>query len=371
MRALLENLVDGVVSPDDAALAGALAQAERLSALVGDLLDLSRIDAGAAPLRVVDVRVADLLERAAGEASIDGRGVRVRRTVTPPDLTVGADPARMAQLVANLLDNAARHSPPGGEVRVEATADGPGRWVLEVSDDGPGIAADRAERVFERFGSGADEGGGTGLGLAIARWVAELHGGGVAVVPTPPGAHGARLRTTHPTRPTTDRPDHLREPTMTTTPPTPGTAPATPDAGKAPGGAEPSGPGSSVAVVPPPTVPAPYGPQPPGGPSQLERFWPERGLGPQVPVVLAALGIGVFAAVTWPYREFGLDMTLTMLLTGALMVVVARHRRDPFTVTAAALAALLTTVVTLRTAGGVVVLSVLAGAAPAGGRRPR
>ncbi len=359
-RALLENLVDGVVRPDDAALAGALAQAERLSDLVGDLLDLSRIDAGAAPLDVVDVRVGDLLARAAAEVALDGRSVRVRRTVTPPDLTVGADPARLAQLFANLVGNAVRHSPTGGEVRLDATVGTPGRWVLEVSDDGPGIAADRAERVFERFGSGGDGGGGTGLGLAIARWVAELHGGSVEVVPTPPGARGARLRTTLPTHPSTDRPSHLREQTMT---PTPSAGGPTPPSS---GSAGTPAPAATAVVAPPAPAPpvepvAPYGPRPPGSPTLLDRFWPDRGLGPRVGVVLAALGIGAFAAVTWPYREVGLETTLTMLAAGALMYVVARYRRDPWTVACAVLSAVLVCVVSVRSAGAAVVLSVLAG----------
>jgi two-component system sensor histidine kinase BaeS len=129
------------------------------------------------------------------------------------------------------------------------------------------------------------------------------------------------------------------------TPPVPAVTDQAPPAQAAPAGA----------------APAPYGPRPPGGPSLLDRFWPERGLGPQVSVVLAALGVGVFAAVTWPYREVGLETTLTMLAAGALMYVVARHRRNPWTMACAALAVLLVGVVTLRTAGGVVVLSVLAG----------
>ena len=68
------------------------------------------------------------------------------------------------------------------------------RWSLEVVDDGPGIPADKAASVFSRFGTGDDSGGGTGLGLAIASWVCELHGGSIHVLPTPPGARGARLR---------------------------------------------------------------------------------------------------------------------------------------------------------------------------------
>jgi two-component system sensor histidine kinase BaeS len=349
-RALLENLVDGVVRPDDAALRGALAQAERLSDLVGDLLDLSRIDAGAAPLALQEVRVAEVLARAADEVGLDGRPVLVRRRVDPADLRVTADPARLAQLVANLLDNAVRHSPPHAEVRLEAGTDGDGSWVLEVLDDGPGIPVEQAERVLERFGTGDDSGGGTGLGLAIARWVCELHGGRVEVVPTPPGGRGARLRATLPLHPRPARPTHLQ----TTTQPSPHRATPTPEP-----------PVSTTAPAPSaPRAPA-TGPYGGGGPGPVEtalgRLWPERDLGPRVRVLLAALGIGALAALTWPYRGFGLVTSVTMLLTGALMWLVARHRRDPWTVACGVLAALLALVVTLRDAGGVVTLSVLAG----------
>lgn len=349
-RALLENLVDGVVTPDDDSLRSALAQAERLSELVGDLLDLSRVDAGVAPLRLGAVGVADLLARAAGEAGVQGRPVTVTHAVEPADLSVVGDAGRLAQLVANLVDNAVRHSPAGGTVRLTARAVAPGpgdpaRWVLEVADDGPGIPAERADRVFERFGSGDTAGGGTGLGLAIARWVAELHGGTVEVVPTPSGRTGALLRATLPTRPRAERPTHLREePSVPTTTPTPPTSP-TPPAAPAPV------PPAAAAPVPPP----------PGGPSLVGELWPERGLGPVPRTVLAALGVGAFAAVTWPFREVGLETSLTMLLAGGLMWVVARHRRDPWTLACAVLAALLATTAALRDSQAVVTLAVLAG----------
>ncbi|MGL4175841.1 MAG: HAMP domain-containing sensor histidine kinase [Dermatophilaceae bacterium] len=212
-RALLENLADGVVRPDDAALRAALHQSERLSTLVTDLLDLSRIDAGAAPLRLGEVAVDDLLRRAGEEVGIGGRRIEVQRSVSPAGLVVRADGARLSQLVVNLVDNAVRHSPPGGTVRVDARARDGDSWVLEVRDDGPGIPAEHAERVFDRFGRGDDTGGGTGLGLAIASWVCTLHGGSVAVVPTPSGARGATLRAVLPLHPSTsDDVPHPRRP---------------------------------------------------------------------------------------------------------------------------------------------------------------
>ncbi len=366
-RALLENLADGVTTPDEATLRAALAQAERLSTLVGDLLDLSRIDAGVAPLTLGPVPVAELLARAAAETGVAGRPVRVTRRVDPPDLTVTADAARLAQLVANLVDNAVRHSPAHGDVRLLAGLDGADHWVLEVADDGPGISAEQAERVFERFGTGSDSGGGTGLGLAIVRWVCELHGGRVEVVPTPAGGTGARVRVTLPTAPRPDRPTHLRE-QLPTTP----AISATPTAPSPPTPAAPREETSmSVSAPPvPPTPPVPSaGPYGGGGPGPAEtamaRIWPEPDRRPRVAVVGAAAAIGVLAALTWPYRNIGLATSLVMVATGALMWAVARHRRDPWTVAGGGLALLLALVATLRDAGGVVTLSVLAGVAVA------
>ncbi|HLT82747.1 MAG TPA: ATP-binding protein, partial [Phototrophicaceae bacterium] len=194
-RLLLENLVDGVVQPGDDSLATALAQAERLSDLVADLLDLARIDGGAAPLDLAPVAVGELVDRAVAEAELDARPVSYDVVVTPEGLTVMADGARLTQVVANLLDNAARHSPAGGTVTVHAAADGE-HWSLTVIDEGPGIPAGQEQDVFARFGSAGpdDGGGGTGLGLAIASWVCEMHGGTIAALPAPPGTTGARVR---------------------------------------------------------------------------------------------------------------------------------------------------------------------------------
>ena len=344
-RALLENLVDGVVRPDDDALRAALTQSERLSALVGDLLDLSRIDAGAAPLALTEVRVGDLLDVAVAEALVGGRAVLVRHETHPADLTVVADPARLAQLVANLVDNAVRHSPPQGEVRVVALGVDDDTWWLEVHDQGPGIPADRVERVFDRFGSGGDSAGGTGLGLAIASWVCELHGGTITALPTPTGTTGAHLRAVLPRRARAGRPTHLRQERTVSAPTTPTSQ--TPPAAPAPTPATPA----------PPPVPRPALPGAGGG--ALDGIWPEQGVPAQPLTVLVALGIGAWAALTWPERNVGLAVCLTMLAAGLLMWVVARHRRDPWTIACAALAAVLATTTMLRDGGGVVALAVL------------
>lgn len=199
LRAVLENLVDGVAEPDPTTLRAALDQTERLGRLVSDLLDLSRFDAGITTLDASEVAMAPFLEAAVAEARLAGRPVTYEVDVQPHDLRVHADRARLHQLVANLLDNASRHSPPGGTVTVCA---GPAEdlVLLEVMDQGPGIAVDERAAVFERFTTGgrSDTDGGTGLGLAIARWITDLHGGSIEVADSP---RGCRIRASLPLGP--------------------------------------------------------------------------------------------------------------------------------------------------------------------------
>jgi signal transduction histidine kinase len=190
LQALLENAVDGVAPADPATLRAALAQTERLGRLVAELLDLSRLDAGVVPLDRERVELASFLAAAVREAEVTaaGAGRQVRFAVSIPDdtVTVYADPGRLHQVLANLLDNAARHSPVGGTVTVSARGDGD-HAVVDVTDQGPGIPVAERARVFDRFSRGVRAGGGgTGLGLAIARWVVQLHGGAIAVVDTDP-----------------------------------------------------------------------------------------------------------------------------------------------------------------------------------------
>ena len=205
LQAILENLADGVTEPEPATLRTALAQTERLGRLVRELLDLSRIDSGTEPLDRSEVPVADVLEAAVAEAEMSGRDVRFAVDVTPPEARAWADGARLHQVLANLLDNASRHSPPGGTVRVSAST-GPAGLHLEVADDGPGIAPADRERVFDRFyrggtsaSGGTDGTGSTGLGLAIARWAVALHGGRIALAPA--DGTGCRFVVDLPARP--------------------------------------------------------------------------------------------------------------------------------------------------------------------------
>ena len=337
-RALLENLVDGVVQPRDAALRGALTQSERLSDLVGDLLDLSRIDAGVAPLRLEEVAVANLLQGAVAESELGSRNVHHVCRVVPDDLVVTADPARLAQLVANLLDNAARHSPPNGEIQLTAAVLDDDSWSLEVSDNGPGISADKAANLFSRFGTGDDSGGGTGLGLAIASWVCELHGGSIHVLPTPAGARGARLRAVLP-RHTRLHSTTTPEVTMTTTPVQPPAAPQPPAPGPAAAAPRPG---------PPPLTDTLFG-----------RFWPESGLGPQPKLLIGALLLGLLASVLLPDRQFGLASGLVVLLSAALILSASRQKRSAWAIACVVVGVGLAAMSVIRATEWIIVLSAM------------
>ena len=152
LQAQLENMVDGVVAPDPTALQAALEQTERLGRLVTYLLDLSRIEAGAVGLDIAEVRLDDFLADAAHAAEPLGaqRTVRFTVAVDPPDLTAPVDAERLHQVMNNLLQNAVRHSPVGGRVRLEARRRGRD-LLIDVVDQGPGIAPADRRSVFERF----------------------------------------------------------------------------------------------------------------------------------------------------------------------------------------------------------------------------
>ena len=168
----------------------------RLSRLVDDLLLLARTDAETIELQPeptdLALVAAETLE--SFEAVARERAVRLRVDVVPAPLN--GDVARLRQLVAILVDNAIRHSPPSGLVTVTVR---PGSSLV-VEDEGRGIAPDHLSRVFERFWRAPDAPAeGTGLGLAIARWIVERHDGSIRAENHSPG-HGARFVVTLPER---------------------------------------------------------------------------------------------------------------------------------------------------------------------------
>ena len=190
LRGYLEtlHLLGDRVADRDAYVERALRASERLSALVSDLFDLARFDAAEIrlhpePAALADL-VADLVAETQGQADERGVALRVRAEGALPLVSVDVGLAERA--VANLVENALRHTPPGGSVDVEVTrADGGGVEVA-VRDTGEGIAPDLLPRVFDRFvrADASRSGGGAGLGLAIVERIARLHGGAVRVEST-------------------------------------------------------------------------------------------------------------------------------------------------------------------------------------------
>ena len=335
--AVLENLADGVAEPDPAGLQAALDQAERLGRLVDDLLDLSRVDAGVTPLAVESIRVSDLLERAVAEAAVGPQSVTYDVRTTPSDLTVKGDPARLRQLVANLLDNAARHSPAQGTVHVSGSATATD-WWLEVTDQGPGVAPESREQVFERFGTLKEQTGGqtggTGLGLAIARWVTDLHHGSIGFIDPAQDGSGARVRAVLPIEPAIpEQPSHA--------PPTRQEASIMPTT-------------QSPSSQPPAASPRPTPPAPPMT-DLFGRFWPEDGTPARPSVLLACIGVGVLAAIVLPERNLGLGTFLVLMAFGATVFYAAKNRNDPFTLTCAGVCVLLAVPALIRDAEWIVV----------------
>jgi signal transduction histidine kinase len=196
---VLENLVDGVTEPDPETFRTMLTQVERLGRLVKQLLDLSRLESGAVPLDRTEFRVEPLLAHAVREQQLHAPEIAVSVSVDSPDLTADGDPERVHQVVANLLENAVRHTPRGGTVEVRARRR-PDGVTIEVLDEGPGIADADEARIFERFyradAARASRDGGAGLGLAIAQWIVDLHGGDIHPEKREP--HGCRMVVTLP-----------------------------------------------------------------------------------------------------------------------------------------------------------------------------
>jgi two-component system, OmpR family, phosphate regulon sensor histidine kinase PhoR len=186
VRALAETLLTAL--PDDPEAGHRFAErigreAERLDLLVRDLLDLSRVERGTLDVEPVDL--VGLVKEVAGGYADAAEERRVKLgTELRADVPVRGDRAQLGLLLSSLLDNALRHTPAGGTVRVRLDAV-EGRAVLQVADTGEGIPAGELSRVFERFyrvdKARARQTGGTGLGLAIVRHVAEAHGGRVRV----------------------------------------------------------------------------------------------------------------------------------------------------------------------------------------------
>lgn len=192
LRGTLEAISDGVYAPTPENLDPALAQVQTLTRLVEDLRVLALADAGELRLERHPLALAPLLARVAEahRVTLAEQGLTLT-CVLPESLPdVAGDSDRLAQVVGNLLANAAHHVPAGGAVRLSASAE-PHGVTVQVADNGPGVPEAELPRLFERFWRGdpsrSRDTGGSGLGLAIARRIIEVHGGRIWAASTPGG----------------------------------------------------------------------------------------------------------------------------------------------------------------------------------------
>ena len=181
----------------------ALGNTDRLVRLVNDILDLERIGSGKAQLHSTISSVDDLMRRAAELQSVRAAKAHIQFAISAEGVQVWADPDRIMQTLANLIGNAIKFSPNGGEIHLIARNLGDDEAQIEVHDQGRGIPQDKLEAIFERFqqvdASDSRAMGGTGLGLAICRSIVQQHGGRIWAESAP--GKGASFFFTLPTKP--------------------------------------------------------------------------------------------------------------------------------------------------------------------------
>ena len=201
LRCQIEAIEDGLLAPGADTVRSLREEVMLLARLVEDLQTVSVAEAGKLGLDRSTVVVRDLVEGAleSFKRQAAERGLRLEAEI--PELPpVKADPARIGQVLRNLLTNAVTHTPGPGTIVVAAAPEGAGFVAVSVRDTGPGIAPDHLPHVFERFyradPSRARATGGAGLGLAIVKGIVEAHGGAVVAESSP--GHGTTIRFTLP-----------------------------------------------------------------------------------------------------------------------------------------------------------------------------
>jgi len=191
---LLQNMKSGISSQTTQVLGIMQRQLDHMVHLVDDLLDIARIRQGKIQLRQDPLTLHAVLEQAleGAQSLLDARGHQILWDGVDPELRVTGDATRLVQVVGNLLNNAAKYTPPGGRVSLRAgeTAE-PGMVVIEVADTGIGIPTDMLEHVFDRFAQLQQHlhhaQGGMGIGLSVVKAMVEMHGGRVAAESRGPG----------------------------------------------------------------------------------------------------------------------------------------------------------------------------------------
>jgi signal transduction histidine kinase len=202
LRAMIDAMADGVVKDDETVeryLRQCQTELDRMRDLIDDLFQLAQLDAGHMEMTFEACSLADLISDTLGSAvpKAAAKHVKVSGWVDPAVDPVRLAPREIGRVLRNLLDNALRHTPEGGEIQLTAGLEN-GSVVVSVSDTGEGISEEDLPRVFERFYRGEAsrsrdgfESGGAGLGLAIARGFVEAHGGRIWAE-SPPG-EGTRV----------------------------------------------------------------------------------------------------------------------------------------------------------------------------------
>lgn len=169
------------------ALADSVEEADRVLVMLNTLMDISEAESGAMPLRREPVRLADVVARAVDlyREVADAKGIGLSVDASP-DVVVHGDRVRLEQVAANLIDNAVKYTPPGGQITVEVRREGD-RALLRVRDTGAGVPADELPRIWDRLfrGDTSRAERGLGLGLSLVKAVVEAHGGSVGVVSEP------------------------------------------------------------------------------------------------------------------------------------------------------------------------------------------
>jgi two-component system phosphate regulon sensor histidine kinase PhoR len=183
IKALAESLQDGAVEDPELSrdfLSKMNAEIDKLTQMVQELGELSRIESGEAPLRRESMELAEIIKQAVERlrAQSDRAGLSIVLDIPDKLPNPSIDRERIEQVLINLIHNAIKFTPPGGSVTVSARKEN-SHVLVSVSDTGVGIPADDLPRIFERFykADKSRSGGGTGLGLAIAKHIIEAHGG--------------------------------------------------------------------------------------------------------------------------------------------------------------------------------------------------
>jgi signal transduction histidine kinase len=191
IQGTVEGILDGLYPADRAHLEPILEETQLLERLVEDLRTLSLSETGSLRLHREPTDLAELLAEsvAAFRAKADAASVALSSSVDDDLPVLELDQSRIRQVIGNLLDNAVRLTPSGGSVKIRAAAAKDG-VTIDVTDSGPGIAADVLPRIFDRFYR-AGERGGSGLGLPIARSLVEAHGGSITASSQP--GHGTTI----------------------------------------------------------------------------------------------------------------------------------------------------------------------------------